>query len=124
LLGVPGRGHDPGAGRQRGQGEVTAEPRRTTVAVAEHLSFTRAADALRNAQQSLSQQVTVLERGLGVRLLDRDTRGTRLTEIGRSRLTAPYRTFAGGRRRAARSTEGRRLPAQGLPRRLLRLIAT
>jgi DNA-binding transcriptional LysR family regulator len=53
------------------------------VAVAEHLSFTRAADALRIAQQSLSQQVTVLERILGARLLDRDTRGTRLTEIGR-----------------------------------------
>ncbi|GIG91796.1 LysR family transcriptional regulator [Plantactinospora endophytica] len=53
------------------------------VAVAEHLSFTRAAVALRVAQQSLSQQVAVLERSLGVRLLDRDTRGTRLTELGR-----------------------------------------
>jgi DNA-binding transcriptional LysR family regulator len=64
---------------------VTPELRqlRYFVAVAEHLSFTRAADALRIAQQSLSQQVTVLERVLGARLLDRDTRGTRLTEIGR-----------------------------------------
>ncbi|GIH08457.1 LysR family transcriptional regulator [Rhizocola hellebori] len=53
------------------------------VAVAEHLNFTRAAGALRIAQQSLSQQVTVLERVLGARLLDRDTRGTRLTEVGR-----------------------------------------
>ncbi|GAB3843101.1 LysR family transcriptional regulator [Dactylosporangium cerinum] len=53
------------------------------VAVAEHRSFTRAADALHIAQQSLSQQVTVLERVLGARLLDRDTRGARLTEIGR-----------------------------------------
>ncbi|GAA3748486.1 LysR family transcriptional regulator [Plantactinospora mayteni] len=52
------------------------------VAVAEHLSFTRAAVALRVAQQSLSQQVAVLERALGARLLDRDTRGTRLTELG------------------------------------------
>ncbi|MFY1687581.1 LysR family transcriptional regulator [Plantactinospora sp. WMMB782] len=52
------------------------------VAVAEHRSFTRAAVVLRVAQQSLSQQVAVLERSLGVRLFDRDTRGTRLTEIG------------------------------------------
>ena len=53
------------------------------VAVAEQLSFTRAAQELHIAQQSLSQQITVLERAIGVRLLDRDTRGTRLTETGR-----------------------------------------
>lgn len=53
------------------------------VAVAEQLSFTRAAHELHIAQQSLSQQITVLERTIGVRLLDRDTRGTRLTETGR-----------------------------------------
>lgn len=71
---------------QRLQSEpVTLELRqlRYFVAVAEHRSFTRAADALHIAQQSLSQQVTVLERVLGARLLDRDTRGSRLTEIGR-----------------------------------------
>lgn len=52
------------------------------VAVAEELSFTNAAVQLRIAQQSLSQQITVLERNLGVRLFDRDTRGTRLTDVG------------------------------------------
>ncbi|MET7393302.1 LysR family transcriptional regulator [Dactylosporangium sp. NPDC005572] len=52
------------------------------VAVATHLSFTRAARELHIAQQSLSEQIGRLERLLGVRLLDRDTRGTRLTEPG------------------------------------------
>jgi DNA-binding transcriptional LysR family regulator len=52
------------------------------LAVAEELSFTRAAEHLLIAQQSLSQQITALERRLGVRLFDRDSRGTRLTAIG------------------------------------------
>lgn len=56
------------------------------VAVAEHLGFSRAAEHLHLAQQSLSQQIGVLERGLGVRLFDRDTRGTRLTAAGRAFL--------------------------------------
>ena len=34
------------------------------------------------SQQSLSQQITLLERMLGVKLFDRDTRGTRLTAVG------------------------------------------
>jgi DNA-binding transcriptional LysR family regulator len=75
---------------------VTPELRqlRYFVAVAEHLSLTRAADALHIAQQSLSQQITVLERGLGARLLDRDSRGTRLTEIGRVFLPEAYAVLA------------------------------
>ncbi|MFC3451493.1 LysR family transcriptional regulator [Amycolatopsis speibonae] len=52
------------------------------VAVAEDASFTKAARRLHIAQQSLSQQITVLERVLGARLLRRGSRGTRLTEIG------------------------------------------
>ncbi|MEU6410007.1 LysR family transcriptional regulator [Microbispora sp. NPDC046933] len=53
------------------------------VAVAEHLSFTVAARELHIAQQSLSQQIVALEHALGARLFDRDTRGTRLSEVGR-----------------------------------------
>ena len=52
------------------------------VAVAEESSFTRAAARLMITQQSLSQQITMLERILGVRLFDRDTRGTALTDLG------------------------------------------
>ncbi|MEU8638586.1 LysR family transcriptional regulator [Amycolatopsis sp. NPDC048633] len=52
------------------------------VAVADETSFTRAAAGLHIAQQSLSQQITVLERSLGARLFDRDARGTRLTAVG------------------------------------------
>lgn len=50
--------------------------------MAEQLSFSRAATDLHIAQQSLSQQINVLERRLGIRLFDRDTRGTRLTPAG------------------------------------------
>jgi DNA-binding transcriptional LysR family regulator len=64
---------------------VTPELRqlRYFVAVAERPSLTAAAADLRIAQQSLSAQIAALERMLGARLFDRDSRGTRLTEVGR-----------------------------------------
>ena len=52
------------------------------VAVADETSFTRAAAGLHIAQQSLSQQITVLERALGARLFDRGAHGARLTAVG------------------------------------------
>ncbi|MFC6022926.1 LysR family transcriptional regulator [Plantactinospora solaniradicis] len=52
------------------------------VAVAEESSFTRAATRLMLTQQSLSQQISALERILGTKLFDRDSRGTRLTDTG------------------------------------------
>lgn len=50
--------------------------------VAEHGSFTAAADASGFSKANLSQHVTELEAALGVQLLYRTTRQQRLTEIG------------------------------------------
>jgi DNA-binding transcriptional LysR family regulator len=52
------------------------------VAVAERLNFTRASEYLGVAQQLLSQKIARLERDLGLRLFDRDTRNVALTEAG------------------------------------------
>src|SRR5271165_3123322 len=53
------------------------------VAVAEALSFTKAAEQLRLAQPSLTRQVRNLEDEIGVRLLDRANHRVSLTEEGR-----------------------------------------
>ncbi|MGY1438167.1 LysR family transcriptional regulator [Streptomyces reniochalinae] len=50
--------------------------------VAEYQHFGRAAEALHTTQPSLSRQIRRLEQQVGVRLLDRTTRGTRLSEAG------------------------------------------
>jgi DNA-binding transcriptional LysR family regulator len=54
--------------------------------VAKHGNFHRAAAALHLAQPSLSRQIQRLEERLGVRLLDRTTQGSRLTEAGQAFL--------------------------------------
>src|SRR3954470_2683017 len=61
---------------------------RTFVAVAEELSFTRAAQRLHLAQQAVSKSVAQLERELGVELLERTTREVRLTGAGAALLKA------------------------------------
>src|ERR1044072_6933604 len=53
------------------------------VAVAEALSFTKAAQKLRLAQPALTRQVRNLEDEIGVRLLDRANNRVALTEEGR-----------------------------------------
>ena len=56
------------------------------VAVAEELSFTRAAAVLHVAQSAVSAQIRLLEESVGVTLLERNSRKVELTGAGRSFL--------------------------------------
>jgi DNA-binding transcriptional LysR family regulator len=55
---------------------------RVLKAVAEHGSFSAAAEALSYTQPAISQQVAALERQTGTTLVDRSSRGVRLTDAG------------------------------------------
>lgn len=77
------------------------------VAVAEEGSFTCAARKLRVAQPTISQQVRTLERDVGAKLLERTSRGVRLTAAGREFLPEARAMLAASRRArlAVRQTE-------------------
>jgi DNA-binding transcriptional LysR family regulator len=85
---------------------------RSFVAVAEAGSLTRAAEGLRISQQSLSQQMRLLEAQAGAPLLERSSRGVALTRVGavllgeaRAVLERADR-LAANVERAARGVEG------------------
>jgi DNA-binding transcriptional LysR family regulator len=64
------------------------------IAVADELSFTRAAALLRVAQSAVSAQIRLLEASVGVALLERTSRRVELTSAGRIFLQGAKRIVA------------------------------
>ncbi len=67
---------------------------RSCVAVADHLHFTRASEALHLAQPALSQQIRRLEEELGLELFARTSRSVALTEAGEEVVARARRILA------------------------------
>lgn len=78
---------------------MNVEQVRAFLAVADELHFGRAAERLHVAQPPLSRTIKQLERQLGTRLFDRNTRSVRLTASGQA-LVNPAREVLQALRRA------------------------
>jgi DNA-binding transcriptional LysR family regulator len=74
-------------------------------AVAEDLSFRRAARRLHVSEPALSQQIGDLEDELGLRLFDRNSRGVELTEVGRVFLVGVRRALVSVEKAIAQAKE-------------------
>ena len=75
------------------------------VAVAENLSFRRAAHRLHVSHPALSQQVHDLENELGLKLFERNSRRVALTEAGRAFLIGGRRVLAAAKEAVAQAQE-------------------
>ncbi|WP_134734064.1 LysR family transcriptional regulator [Amycolatopsis nivea] len=74
---------------------------RYVVAVAETMSFTRAAERCLVVQSALSHQIARLERELGARLFERTSRRVRITPAGEAFLSAARESLNAAERAAA-----------------------
>jgi DNA-binding transcriptional LysR family regulator len=81
------------------------------VAVAEVGSFTAAAERLNTTKSAVSQAVAVLERELGVQLLQRSTRKLAITEAGESFLADCRALLAAAEAATERARTGRAQPS-------------
>lgn len=90
------------------------DPRRLLdlLAISRHGTFSSAAEALGVSQPGLSQSISVLEHGLGVRVLERGRHGAKLTEIGEA-LAYHASALEGLLDRARRDTEMRKAGRAG-----------
>lgn len=73
--------------------DLTFRQIRAFVTVAQHKSFTRAADALHLSQPALTVQIRKLEDALRTRLLDRNSRSVALTRMGHELLPLLQRSL-------------------------------
>src|SRR5262245_22699908 len=83
-------------------------------AVAEELHFTRAAERLFISQPALSKQIRMLERALGVALLNRECRSVSLTPAGDALLPHARATVAAWDRGLQAVEESKRAAASTL----------
>lgn len=88
---------------------------RALVALAKTGSFTLAADHLNLTQSALSGQIKELEQMLGVRVVERTTRKTQLSELGRE-LTPLFEKMLQDLDRAMADIAGRKALKQGIVR--------